>query len=61
MFLNITTMNRRITAIIATALSVMGCAAGQTETTGTRVAALDDGLWQESEWIAAADAPVVDG
>ena len=54
-------MNRRITAAIVAALSVISCTEKSEENTGTRTEALDSSLWQESEWIAAADTPIVQG
>lgn len=50
-------MNRKITAAIVAALSVISCTEKSEEDTGTRTEALDSSLWQESEWIAAADTP----
>ena len=54
-------MNRKITAAILAALSVISCTAKNEKNTGIRTEALDSSLWQESEWIAAEDAPVVEG
>ena len=54
-------MNRKITAAIVAALSVISCTEKSEENTGTRAEALDSSLWQESVWIAAADTPIVQG
>ena len=46
----------------AAALSVLAaCSSGSKESAGVRTAALDDSAWEVSEWISAADAPVVEG
>ena len=45
-------------AVLALLLSV---ACSGPETVGTRTQALDDSLWNDSEWISAADAEVVTG
>ena len=46
----------RFPAAVALAALVAGC-----EPVGSRVEALDAALWSESEWISAADAPVLEG
>lgn len=47
-----------LSAVMAFVLSIR-CSAQ--ESAGIRVEALDDSLWNASEWISAADAPVVTG
>ena len=47
---------------MAVALIVFaGCNCTKTQTVGNRTDALDDSCWECSEWISAADAPVVEG
>ena len=46
-------------SFIMTAMIVVSCAGG--EVAGIRTDALDDALWDASEWISAADAEVVTG
>ena len=56
-------MNRQILmTACAAVLALTGCG-GNSEngSAGVRTAPLDDSLWQKSEWISAADAPVVTG
>lgn len=52
-------MKRKYTLFAVAALMALGCTSE--ETVGVRTNALDDSLWEKSEWIAAADAPVVEG
>ena len=49
-----------MTALCLAVVSVASAAAGWLGG-GNRVGALDAGLWRESEWISAADAPVFSG
>ena len=51
---------KRISLLIA-ALALVACGTKEVEEAGTRVAALDDSAWASSEWIAAVDAPVIEG
>lgn len=47
--------------VAALALSALAaCTHEQSGPVGTRTAALDGSLWDKSQWISAADAPVVD-
>lgn len=52
-------MKRKYTLFAVAALIASGCTSE--ETVGVRTDALEDSLWEKSEWIAAADAPVVEG
>lgn len=52
-------MKRTFTLFAVAALIASGCTSE--ETVGVRTDALEDSLWKKSEWIAAADAPVVEG
>lgn len=52
-------MKRTFTLFAVAALIASGCTSE--ETVGVRTDALEDSLWEKSEWIAAADAPVVEG
>lgn len=45
--------------VICTAL--YACSTDQTNESGKRVSALDDGAWNHSEWISVANAPVITG
>ena len=47
-------------AATAVAVSMAQCAYGQ-KTVGQRTATLDNVLWEKSEWISAANAPIVKG
>jgi len=51
---------KRISLLIA-ALALAACGTKEVEEAGTKVAALDDSAWASSEWIAAVDAPVIEG
>ena len=48
-------------AIAVTAAMAFSFRPGDGNTAGTRTEALDDDAWKASEWISAADAPVVKG
>ena len=48
------------TALAVICLLFNSCCPGQGPA-GTRTQALEDSLWDCSEWISAADAPVVEG
>ncbi|MBO4476657.1 MAG: family 78 glycoside hydrolase catalytic domain [Bacteroidales bacterium] len=51
----------RFTSILAAlALILYGCS-GNSVSAGTRCEALDDSCWDSSEWISAANAPVITG
>jgi len=51
---------KTLIAMMAAAAFLASC--GKTDSTvGTRTDALDDSTWASSEWISAADAPVVEG
>lgn len=52
-------MKRKITLSLAV-LAVL-CSSARADGTGKRIDALDDALWDRSEWISVADAPVVTG
>lgn len=52
-------MKRTFMLFAVAALIASGCTSE--ETVGVRTNALEDSLWEKSEWIAAADAPVVEG
>lgn len=56
-------MKSRIYLTIMSALALLSITCcQQTETSsGKRIAALDDSLWEKSTWISAVDAPVVEG
>ncbi len=58
-------MNRiglfHLLGIIAVSGLAAGCNSNRSQTVGTRTDALDDSAWCCSEWISAADAPVVEG
>ena len=43
------------------ALAAVAVACSEAEYSGKRAEALDDSAWEVSEWISAADAPVVEG
>ena len=45
----------------AAALLAISCSRSGSGTCGVRTQALDDSAWTSSEWISAADAPVVEG
>lgn len=48
--------------ILAVAVGIVVSASGVlASNAGKRIAALDNALWACSEWISAADAPVVEG
>ena len=51
---------KTLTTILAAAVANLA-AAGNIIDCGTRVDALDQKLWKNSEWISAVDAPVADG
>ena len=51
----------RIKNIIWTALVFLAAACGRNGIVGTRTDALDQASWEASEWISAADAPVLTG
>ena len=55
-------MSKRVLFFFGTVAAAMMAACGTptSETVGKRVDALDESLWGTSEWISAADAPVVD-
>lgn len=53
------TMKRKITLSLAV-LAAM-CSSARADGPGKRIDALDDALWDRSEWISVADAPVVTG
>ena len=42
-------------------MSLWGCGTPTSDSVGVRVEALDKSAWLESEWISAANAPVVEG
>jgi len=56
---------KRILILFCTAtalMSVFACSSGKgQQSVGLRTDALDDSAWERSEWISAADAPVVTG
>ena len=51
---------RNICIFLAAAWALAGCCTSS-RNVGTRVDALDDCAWEASEWISAANAPVVEG
>ena len=56
---------KRILMFFSTALAAIfflwSCCSEDNHPAGQRTQALDDSLWDCSEWISAADAPVVEG
>ncbi len=42
-------------------MSTIGCTSSTSSEVGKRVDALDDSLWEKSEWISVVDAPVITG
>ena len=42
-------------------MSTIGCTSSTSSEAGKRVDALDDSLWEKSEWISVVDAPVITG
>lgn len=57
-------MNKHFFTIIASAATVCvlaGCGSPAPSNVGTRVDALEDAAWANSEWISAADAEVITG
>lgn len=52
-------MKRKITLSLAVLAAL--CSSARADGTGKRIDALDDALWDRSEWISVADAPVVTG
>ncbi len=54
-------MKRLFIIFIGTALLALGCRNSATHTAGVPTRALDVTAWKASQWISAADAPVVTG
>ncbi len=61
--MKISTMKRNLLALLAMIILIVtaGCQSTDKKTYGKRVDALDSALWEQSQWISAADAPVVTG
>ena len=53
--------NKQHVAVIATSLLAMACSTKPKNGEALLTAPLDDSVWSMSEWISAADAPVVTG